>query len=391
MGVVCVVPSFYPVVALMLADGVCPADCFSLPRDTAHAFALLQTQSGRKTLSFALRKPVGDIPWTLFDEQIEAIRRFGVGVVTFFDDGYPSYLRDIPQSPPILFSRGDIGRLHNRGVAIVGSRRASARGIAFTRALAGDIAALGILVASGAAHGIDTAAHRGALDRGGTTVAVLGTGLDVPYPAENAGLLDEIARTGCVVSEQPMGTEPRKYVFPQRNRLISAFSHAVVVVEAGEKSGALITTRWALEQGRDVGAVPGFPGDPRSRGGNRLIKTGAFVVESVEDILQAVPRLGVATVVTTRSGAVSGHGSPPRGPASPDGPPETDPEGVDAAPPGLSDEARRVLDALGSSPVDTDSLAQHLEMSAAVIQRSLLELELRGLVERDRSSLYYRR
>ncbi len=314
---------------------------------------MLQTQDGRRSLSFVLRKPVGDIPWALFDEQIEAIQRLGAGVVTFLDDGYPPYLRDIEQSPPILFSRGDISCLCNRGIAVVGSRRASARGIAFTRSLAGDIAALGIPIASGAAQGIDTAAHRGALDRGGKTVAVLGTGLDVPYPAQNAGLLDEIARTGCVVSEQLMGTPPLKYVFPQRNRLISAFSHAVVVMEAGERSGALITARWALEQGRDVGAVPGFPGDARSRGGNRLIKTGAFAVESVEDIIEAVPRLGVATVVSKGERAA---------------------ESIDVAAVGRSDEARGVLDALGASPVDPDSLTQHLGMSAAATQRSLRDL-----------------
>jgi DNA processing protein len=386
-----VVPSFYPVMALMLADGVGPADCFGLPRDPARAFELLQTQDGRRTLSFALRKPVGDVPWRLFRKQVEAIERLGVGVVTFLDDAYPSYLRDIAQSPPILFCRGDIGRLRNRGVAIVGSRRASARGVAFTRSLAGDIAALTILVASGAAQGIDTAAHRGALERGGTTVAVLGTGLDVPYPAQNAALLDEIARTGCVVSEQPMGTPPRKYVFPQRNRLISAFSQVVVVVEAGEKSGALITARWALEQGRDVGAVPGFPGDAQTRGSNRLIKTGAFPVEGVEDILEAIPRLGVPAGNATRGKAPFGRQLFPSGAASPDGPRESEPGALDVMPRELSDDARRVLDALGSSPVDTDTLAHHLELSAPMIQRLLLELELRGLIERDRSGLYYKR
>jgi DNA processing protein len=157
--VVCVVPSFYPVIALMLADGVCPADCFHLPRDAAEAFAMLQTPEGRRSISFVLRKPVGDIPWTRFDAQVEAIQRYGARVVTFLDAEYPPYLRDIPQSPPILFSRGDTDCLSNRGIAIVGSRRATARGVAFARALAGGIAALGIPVTSGAALGIDTAAR----------------------------------------------------------------------------------------------------------------------------------------------------------------------------------------------------------------------------------------
>jgi DNA processing protein len=187
-----------------------------------------------------------------------------------------------------------------------------------------------------------------------------------------------------------MGTPPLKYVFPQRNRLISGFSHAVVVAEAGERSGALITARWALEQGRDVGAVPGFPGDARSRGGNRLIKTGAFAVESVEDIIEAVPRLGVATVIPKGKSIGRGAGCHPDDGASADGPLAGD-AGADGAASGLSDEARSVFEALSESPIDTDSLTQHLGMSAAVMQRSLLDLELRGLVERDRAGLYYRK
>jgi len=384
------VPSFYPLVALMLADGMCPADCFSLPRDAANALAMLRTPEGRKALSFVLRKPVGDIPWRRFDEQVETIERYGVRAVTFLDAEYPPYLRDIPQSPPILFSRGDLGCLSNRGVAIVGSRRASVRGAAFTRALAGGIAALGIPVTSGAALGIDTAAHRGALDSGGRTIAVVGTGLDIPYPPQNARLLDEIASGGCVVSEQLMGTPPLKYVFPQRNRLISGLSHAVVVAEAGERSGALITARWALEQGRDVGAVPGFPGDARSRGGNRLIKTGAFAVESVEDIIEAVPRLGVVTVVRTREEG-GGCGASEQDRAQPDGSLQGGAGAAATGTAGLSGEARSVFDALSESPVDTDSLTQHLGLSAAATQRLLLDLELRGLVERDREGLYYRK
>jgi DNA processing protein len=362
---VCVVPSYYPVVALMLTKGAVPADCFNLPPDPARVFSLLRTSGGRRELSLVLRKPLGDVNWTLFDFQIEMIEGRGFEVVTCLDDSYPSYFRDIPQSPSILFHRGDRSRLDRRGVAVVGSRRASARGVAFTRSLAGEIAALGIPVVSGAARGIDTAAHRGALDRGGTTVAVLGTGLDVPYPPGNAQLLDEIAAEGCVVSEQLFGTPPLKHVFPQRNRLISGLSHAVVVVEAGERSGALITARWALEQGRDVGAVPGFPGDPRSRGSNRLIKTGAFAVENAADILEAVPVLG------PRARPAPFHPQAPR---------------CD-----LPENARAVLDALGSNPVDVDLLARHLDLAAGEVLGLLLELELRGLVERDASGAYHTR
>jgi DNA processing protein len=350
----------------MLAEGAVPSDCFGLPRDAARAFALLRTDGGRRELSFALRKPLGEVDWKSFERQVDAIERVGAAVVTFMDDAYPAFLRDIPESPAVLFCRGDPSLLGRRGVAIVGSRRASARGVAFTRSLAGETATLGISVVSGAARGIDTAAHRGALERGGKTIAVLGTGLDVPYPPGNVGLLDEIAVTGCVVSEQLMGTPPLKHVFPRRNRLISAFAHAVIVCEAGERSGALITARWALEQGRDVGAVPGFPGDARCRGSNGLIKTGAFAVEGVADILEAVPVFGP----TAR---------PPKGP----------PGALTKPPPDLPGDARAVLDALGPGPVDVDTLGRHVGLCAPALQVILLELELRGLVERDAAGAYH--
>lgn len=366
---VCEVPTYYPFVALMLTEGAVPADCFALPRDAARAFELLRTSEGRMQLSFVLRKPLGGVDWKSFDLQVETIRRRRIGVVTFMDEAYPSFLWDIPQSPAALFCRGDPSVLAPRGVAIVGGRRASARGAAFTRSLAGELAALGISVVSGAARGIDTAAHRGVLERGGKTVAVVGTGLDVPYPPGNVELLEEIAHTGCVVSEQLMGTPPLKYVFPQRNRLISGLSRAVVVCEARERSGALITARWALEQGRDVGAVPGFPGDPHCRGSNRLIKTGAFVVEGVADILEAVPILGPAARPSPPPAGDRGRG----------------------APPDLAEGARAVLDALGPGPVDIDTLARHAGFSAPALQALLLELELRGLVERDASGGYHTR
>ncbi len=371
MGVVCVVRSFYPVVALLLTEGIGSADCFKLPKDPEYVFKLLQTSRGRRELSLILRKPVAEVPWKAFDEQIEAIGGGAAGVVTFLDSRYPSYFLDIPLSPAILFYRGDLDRVGRRGVAIVGSRSATARGFAFARSLAGDLAALGILVASGAARGIDTAAHQGALERGGGTAAVLGTGLDVPYPRENAELLDRISRNGCVVTEQLMGTPPRRFVFPQRNRLISAVSQAVVVIEAGARSGALITAKWALEQGRDVGAVPGFPGDTRSRGTNALIRMGAFPVEGVGDILDAVPRLQLTA-----------------GPARP----ETGAGCSEVAAPleGVSGEARAIFDVLSSAPIDPDTVVRHLGLTASVVQRSLLELEMRGVVERDRSGLYYK-
>jgi DNA processing protein len=227
---------------------------------------------------------------------------------------------------------------------------------------------MNIVVVSGAARGIDSAAHRGALEKRGKTVGVVGSGLDVPYPPENAGLLETMARHGCVLGEQLMGTPPLRHTFPQRNRLISAFSHAVVVVEAGRRSGALLTARWALEQGREVGAVPGFPGDPRSYGVNSLLKAGAFPVEGVEDILEAAPRLrGLSN-------------RPPGGRAASGGDART----------GLSMEASAILDALGGNHTDPDAVARHLNTGVARVQGILLELEIRGAVARDAMGMYYK-
>ncbi|MEJ2719747.1 MAG: DNA-processing protein DprA [bacterium] len=364
------VRSFYPIVAVLLSGRLGPVDCFKLPRDVADTFEKLHSPAGRRELSWRLRKPVPDINWDDFQRQIDAIDRHGVGVVTFLDRGFPQYLRDIPKSPPILFYKGDIGVLDRRGVAVVGSRRPSARGAAFTRMLTGELGARGILVTSGAAKGIDTAAHLGALSAGAATAGVVGTGLDIAYPAENAGLLETISRDGCVLSEQLMGTPPLRHVFPLRNRLISGISHVVVVVEAGERSGALITATWALEQGRDVGAVPGFPGDARSRGTNALLKMGAFAVEGVDDILEAVPTLTAAARPRADARADDGIAGP--------------------AAAALGAQAQAVFEALGSSPVDCDTVARHAGLPAAAVQRTLLELELKGMIARDASGFYYR-
>ncbi|UCH84057.1 MAG: DNA-protecting protein DprA, partial [Candidatus Latescibacterota bacterium] len=237
------VESYYPFLAILLVDEIGRVDCFKLPRDYKDTFEKLRSPAGRKVLSRRLKKPIPEIPWSEFEHQIKAVARHDVGVVTYLDDNFPQYLRDIPNAPPLLFFRGDFGVLDRRGVAIVGSRRPSARGAAFTRMLAAELAGRGILVTSGAAAGVDTAAHRGALEAGAATVAVVGTGLDIAYPVENKELLETIAVDGCVVSEQLMGTRPLKFVFPLRNRLISGISHVVVVVEAGDSSGALITAR----------------------------------------------------------------------------------------------------------------------------------------------------
>jgi DNA processing protein len=262
----------------------------------------------------------------------------------------------------LLFYKGSLDVAATRGIGIVGTRKPSPAGVSLARGLGRGLSAAGVAVVSGLARGIDTAAHTGSLCGPGPAVSVIGTGIDVPYPAENAGLMVDVARAGCVLSEQLMGMHADRWVFPRRNRLISGLSHAVVVVQGGPRSGALITARWALEQGRDVGAVPGFPGDFRSAGPNSLLKQGAFVVEDVADVLEAVPLLHVEA---TRADA-------PR---------------AEPAPAGA---AGRVLDALGGDAAGIDDIAATLDEDVTVVARAISELEIGGRVARDASGRYSR-
>lgn len=206
-------------------------------------------------------------------------------VLTVQDPGYPPLLAEIIDPPIVCWVRGHVGVLCSPSVAVVGSRHASGPGLAVARTLGRGLAQVGLTVVSGLARGIDAAAHRGALEVGGRTVAVLGSGVDVVYPPEHESLAQEIEREGALVSEFPPGTRPYASHFPLRNRIISGLCRAVVVVEASERSGSLITARAALEQGRDVLAVPGTVLSGRYRGGHALIKDGARLVETVEDIL----------------------------------------------------------------------------------------------------------
>jgi DNA processing protein len=223
-------------------------------------------------------------------EQEERARRSGVQVVADGDAGYPAWLGRTFDPPPVLFVRGALAPEEGRGaVALVGSRAATPQGLTFARALGRGLAERGLTVVSGLARGVDTAAHEGALEAGGRTVAVLGSGLDRVYPAENRGLADEIARRGgAVVSEFPLGAEPRKGNFPRRNRVIAGWGRGVVVVEAGERSGALITARLALDEGREVMAVPGHPTWPSAAGTNALLRDGAALVRHAGDVLGAL-------------------------------------------------------------------------------------------------------
>jgi len=353
------------ILALLVVPGVTRRDCYRVSAPLEDLYEMLQTGPGREQIADELDKHVPCPDWVLLDAQLEAIKRTSVSVMTAWDTDYPDALRYVSDSPPLLFYKGDSSQLSKKGVAIVGTRKPTPGGIALSRRLARDLSTSGVVVVSGMARGIDSAAHEGSMKGDAGTVAVLGTGLDVPYPPENAGLMLDIARHGCVVSEQWMGTPPSRHVFPMRNRLISGLSSAVVVVEGGLKSGALITARWALEQGQDVGAVPGFPGDFRSDGPNQLLRQGAFMVESAADVFMHVP--GIARAITL-------------------------PGELFATPNKIVGDstAADLFAAIGKNAVDAGSLADMLEIQIDEVQRTLTRMEIEGLITRDDAGRYCR-
>ncbi|MBN1473077.1 MAG: DNA-processing protein DprA [Syntrophaceae bacterium] len=236
--------------------------------------------------------------WDKLQSYIDKLNSADIKIITFQDKLYPKYLHNVYDRPAFLYTRGHLEE-DDINLAIVGSRAASTYGKYTTERISRELAQKGVTVVSGMARGIDSAAHRGALAARGRTIAVLGSGLDVIYPPENKKLFAEIIENGAVISEFPMGTPPIAANFPSRNRIISGMSYGVLVVEAGEKSGSLITARLALEQGREVFAVPGSVETPTSRGANRLIKEGAKLIENAEDILEEIiPQLEKAKVLS---------------------------------------------------------------------------------------------
>ena len=286
--------------------------------------------------------------------EIERAAASGIHVLAWNDPLMPAYLMAISDAPPALWYRGSLECLNQPAVAIVGSRAASAVSLETARRIAIDLAARGITVVSGLARGVDSAAHRGALETG-RTIAVLGSGVDVMYPPEHVELADRIATTGLVVSEYPPGTPPLAFHFPMRNRLISGVSRAVVVIEATDKSGSLITAGCAAEQGRDVMAVPGNVLSGRNRGGHALIRDGAKIVESADDI---VVELGLS--------------------ASPKG--DAGAQGNDNGSTSSEDPVLKRMET--ACAYDLDALAAASGMDAPRLLPHLADLELRGFIRR---------
>jgi DNA processing protein len=283
--------------------------------------------------------------------------RADIRIVPWSDAAYPPALAAIVDAPLVLWTRGVVDALAAPAVAIVGARAASPHALAVAGQLARDLAARGLVIVSGLARGVDSAAHRGALAADGVTVAVLGSGVDVLYPAEHAPLAADLARRGAIVSELVPGTAPTRFFFPMRNRIISGLSRAVVVIEAGEKSGSLITARCALDQGRDVLAVPGNVLGGRNRGGHGLLRDGAKIVESAVDILDELGMAGTGAVsLVARGGGAAAAAAAARDPI------------LACLTPG--------------EPRDLDAIAAATGLGIAKLLTRLLELEVAGAVAR---------
>jgi len=291
--------------------------------------------------------------------ELDIADRKGYRIVTYCDLDYPALLREIPDPPPYLYVYGRITGT-DRNISIVGSRNATDYGIQTTLRLSRDIATHGITIVSGMARGIDTAAHRGALSCQGNTIAVLGSGLERIYPAENRDLFHQIAQQGAVISEFPLHAEPDAHHFPMRNRIISGMSLGTVIVEASLRSGSLITARLAAEQNRDVFAVPGSIRSFKSTGTHTLIKQGAKLVEQARDVVEEFPQL-----------LEDGPGAPCDFPA------KTRDSGLNKR---LAPDEQRVLETLDCYPIHIDALAQKTGLAVGKLAGILLNLELKGLV-----------
>jgi DNA processing protein len=304
-------------------------------------------------------------PEDRINKDIEILNRLGARIVTLWDEDYPPLLKEIHPPPSLLFVRGTIPHRDALAVAIVGTRNPSSYGIEITDRISQGLARAGVTVVSGLARGIDTVCHKAALKGGGPTVGVLGCGLDIVYPSENKLLSEEMASKGAVISEFPPATPPLANNFPRRNRIVSGLSRAVVVVEAARNSGALITARHALDQNREVLVVPGSINNRRSWGPHHLLKQGAGLVESAEDILQIL----------------SAHVKPATSQRKIRQPSEDQ---------CLSQACQEILQSLETDPIHIDILCESLKIDVARLSGALLELELMGLIRQFPGKMFAR-
>ena len=295
------------------------------------------------------------------DEEMEKLERYGARVANWNDPIYPPRLKEIDDPPPVLYIRGELLPEDERSVAVVGTRKASAYGREVAGSLSHDLAKNGVTVISGLARGIDSISHQAALEAGGRTIAVFGSGLDVIYPAENAGLARRMESSGALVSEHPLGAKPDARNFPRRNRIISGMTLGTLVIEAPETSGAMITVRWALEQNREVFCVPGSIFSPASKGTNSLIQQGAKLVMRCEDILEELNLTVVSHQIEMRSIL------------EPDGDHESD-----------------LLTHISHEPIHIDEIRRLAQLPISSVSSALALMELKGLVKQVGGMHYVR-
>jgi DNA processing protein len=347
-----------------------PQQVFAAPFSMLKAVPGIGAKAARQIRDFS--------DWEKVEKELECARRIGIEIITLHDPNYPHGLSNIYDNPAYLYVKGSL-RDDDVNVAFVGSRMASAHGLFTTERLCRELALQGITIVSGMARGIDSAAHRGALAGRGRTIAVLGCGLDIIYPPENEKLLSDIAASGAVISEFPLGTPPNAPNFPARNRIISGISIGVVVVEAGEKSGSLITARIALEQGREVFAVPGNIDISGSRGTNKLIKQGAKLIENIDDILEEIlPQTGrMPPSVKTHASRDCADSHPAKRETVPDR--------------HFTENEKAVWQVISQKPVHIDQIITSTGRTAAEVLSSLLSLELNGVIEQKPGKIYVRK
>ena len=295
------------------------------------------------------------------EREMEYAEQMGVRLICAVEPDYPKYLKALDPPPPIISVLGDISHLHRPCIAIVGSRNASALGQKFAGQIAGELSEAGHVIVSGLARGIDRAAHYGALERG--TAAVLGGGIDHIYPRENTELYEEIRAKGVIVSESPLGYRASAKDFPRRNRIISGLSRSVAVIEAAERSGTLITARYALEQNREVMAAPGSPLDPRTKGCNRLIRQGAHLIENSDDILDILNGLSTLDVFEPENPFIHG---------------EFD-TALDEK--NIKEAEAIILSLLSPTPTHRDDIIRASNLPTALVHAVLTLLEINGEIE----------
>jgi DNA processing protein len=317
--------------------------------------------SGIPGISSRRAKNIKDFSgWGKIENSIKMLEHRGIRTVIFHDKDYPETLKNIDDAPIVFYMKGKIQKEDRYAISIVGSRKFSSYGKFASEKLSGELASMGFTIVSGMARGIDTLAHTAAIKSGGRSIAVLGSGIDIPYPAENKGLIEKIASSGYVMSEFSLGTKPDKENFPKRNRLISGLSLGVLVVEATAESGSLITATYAMEQGKEVFAVPGCINSLNSEGTNGLIKKGAKLVQKVEDVVEELAPILKGFLRSKEKAKIE-----------------------------LTVDEQRVCDIMTSEPRHVDVLSRESSMPASKVLGILLSLELKGIARQAEGKKFF--